>query len=81
MTLADTYGTPGHDTVAVIIDMRDATSSIVEIYQEASGDHLDVVNMDFKGELVIVPWRKGWSYSCSGSCTVAEVKDETGTSN
>jgi len=64
---------PDEDTTAIIIDMRDVVSSAVQIFTK-DDEYIDMVGMDHKGYLVVVPWKSEWSYFCIGKCRVGYTK-------
>jgi len=64
--------TPPDGTVAIVVDLRNAWGSI-RIYQKQSDDYVDMVGMDEKPNLVIVPWQGDWTYLCTGSPQVGCV--------
>ena len=63
---------PTDDVVAIVVDMRYASSNCLYIHT-TSDDYVDMVGMDFRGYLVIVPWATGLKFMCYGSCTVGVV--------
>jgi len=64
---------PDEDTAAIIFDMRLVTSSAVQIFTK-DDEYIDMVDMDNKGYLVMVPWKSEWSYFCIGECRVGCAK-------
>lgn len=63
---------PTNDVVAIVVDMRNASSNSVYIH-EINDDYVDMVGLDFRGYVVIVPWEPGLKFMCYGSCKVGEV--------
>jgi hypothetical protein len=63
---------PTNDVVAIVVDMRNASSNSLNIHDN-NDEYVDKVGLDFKGSLVIVPWMTGLKFICYGSCKVGLV--------
>lgn len=67
---------PTDNVVAVVVDMRNASSNCLHIYN-SSDEFIDMVGTEFKGYLVIVPWATGLKFMCWGPCKVGLVYEST----
>jgi len=63
---------PASDVVAIIVDMHDA-SGVLYIH-DAADDYKDMIGMDFKGSMVVVPWARGLKFICYGPCRVGTIR-------
>lgn len=63
---------PPGNALAIVVDMRNATSNSVYI-QDGNNEYLDMVGLDFKGHIVIVPWQQGLKFITYGECNIAVV--------
>ncbi len=61
--------------MAIVVDMRKATNNSVYIHDKDK-EYVDMVGLDFKGDLVIVPWKTGLQFICYGPCPIAAVTSE-----
>ncbi|KAK1470188.1 hypothetical protein CCUS01_06573 [Colletotrichum cuscutae] len=68
----DAQYSPGRNTVILLVDMREAVGCAVYIHNERDG-FVDMVGIENKGHVVLVPWEQGLKIVCYGQCTVAEI--------
>jgi hypothetical protein len=64
---------PNDKTVAIIVDMRGVTCA-VQMFKKNDDEYKGEVDMGDQEYLVIVPWKRKWTYFCVGDCRVAHVE-------
>jgi len=58
--------------VAIVVDMHRSPGAVY--IHTGADDYLDMVGQDFKGRMVIVPWRPGLKIISIGQCRVGVVR-------
>ncbi len=67
---------PTNGLVAIVVDMRDASTGSLHIH-DSNDEYVDEVGLDFSGFVVIVLWVTGRKYVSHGSCRVGVVHETT----
>lgn len=60
---------PPDSTAAIVVDVRNGKGG-VNIHKKESNGWVDMVGIEERGKLVIVPWDKSWFYYVVGSVQV-----------
>ncbi|KAH6603225.1 hypothetical protein Trco_008000 [Trichoderma cornu-damae] len=59
---------PPRDTLALAIQVDSSSPGSVSFYETASGRSVGSVGPEYRGSVVVVPWRPGLKFICSPSC-------------
>ncbi|KAI3534061.1 hypothetical protein CABS02_13382 [Colletotrichum abscissum] len=68
--LKDIQKEPGPGTIALLVDMHDAEGCVVYI-QDQHNNLVGMVGKEDRGFTIIIPWKTGLRFMCSGNCKIA----------
>ncbi|KAL7907801.1 hypothetical protein GGI35DRAFT_67757 [Trichoderma velutinum] len=59
---------PPHDTLALAIQIDASSPSAVTFYESATDRLVGSIGSEYRGSIVVVPWRPGLKFVCQSTC-------------